>query len=424
MPFKFLQLLVRWAYRFYYRTIHYVGQSNLPDNEPVIVAANHSNSAVDAIFLSAILSREIHWLARGDVFKNKVIAWLMTYFHTAPIYRSSEFGVESIKRNFESFEHCFRLLRQNKMVGMFPEGVTVHSRQMQRPFKKGMARLAFQAHEQVGRPIHIMPVGVSYRHLSMPRTQVFIKYGQTFSTEKFYETYKQNEVKGLREFTEYFEGELFKQIINYDLVQNQTLLNSLIEINENEIFGLSNTPFGIVYQDQLLHSELALVNNLINWQSSQPERIHKLEAAVSKYISQLAQEGLVDEYVKSGVTDALAPIKTTLSTLLKYFAKIVYFIPDAFVKNFIKRKVKKIEFYTSVRFLLSFLVFWAYSMLLALLIKLGLGFSYWMSLAAILFITYAGLRALNYLHLPKARAQSKHLEQLRAYRKDILDLLT
>ena len=222
MIFYFLRFFVQIALKFYFRTIYFLNEASIPDNEPIIVAGNHSNSALDAIIIDAFLEKnKLYWLARGDVFANKYIANFMTSLRTAPIYRSSEVGFVDIKRNNESFEICFSLLAKNRMVGIFPEGITVHERKLQTPFKKGFARLAFQAHEKLGRPIMIMPVGVSYHSLTKTRTDVFVKFGQAFSTELFFDEYKTNQANALKNITQHLENELFKIIINYDSVKTK-----------------------------------------------------------------------------------------------------------------------------------------------------------------------------------------------------------
>jgi 1-acyl-sn-glycerol-3-phosphate acyltransferase len=424
MSFKLLQLLARWAFRYYYRTIHFLGEAQFPEGQPVLVAANHSNSAADAMFLSAISSRHIHWLARADVFKHKLIAKVMSFVHTAPIYRASEYGVaEGMKKNVESFEYCFKLLAKNECIGIFPEGITIHERVLQKPFKKGAARLAFQAHEAIGKPVFVMPVGVSYRSLIQPRTQVFVKFGPSFSTEAYYQLYKENQTQALKEFTEHCEQVLDNEVISYDKVKDQTALNVLLDIQQNNLYAMNQVPHGIVRDPKLFVAEHKLVNQLITWQQQKPAQVQELYALAQSYAQNLSLHHATDVWVLTGRLPMFRYIKGAIYAICKFLARIIYFLPNTLIKKIISNRVKKVEFHTSVRYTLGLILFTIYPMLLALLVKITIGFSYWISLSVLLGITYCGLRGLNYLPTAFLQPNKSQLPQLRQQRDHILSLL-
>ena len=107
MIYNFLQFFVKIALKFYFRKIYFLNEKIIPANQPIIIAANHSNSAMDALLISGLYSRkDLYWLARGDVFRKEIIAKFMAAVKTAPIFRASEVGYVDIKRNSESFKIC------------------------------------------------------------------------------------------------------------------------------------------------------------------------------------------------------------------------------------------------------------------------------------------------------------------------------
>ncbi len=380
MIYNFLQFFVKIALRFYFRTIYFLNEEAIPDGQPVIIAANHSNSAMDALLISGLYKRkDLYWLARGDVFNNKWIAKFMYACKTAPIYRSSEVGFVDLKRNNEAFEVCFKLLEKNKMVGLFPEGITIHERKLQTPFKKGLARLAFQAHERLGRPIMIVPVGVSYQSLAQPNTDAFVYFGAPFSTELFYHLYHENQTKALKDFTNYLEEMLYKEIINFDAVANQKSLEKALANQEiaTEKFGLNrNKTQFLAYQ--------STVNQMIT--AEKTGSLATIETLLKSKNSNKNQSN---------------PLIVFAYNFLFLASKIIYYLPNQLAKIIIKTKIKKSAFWGSVRFVVLYFGFPLFTILCAML---GLQFSK-MLFCFILFgfpiLTYLGLKASNILSKTK-----------------------
>jgi 1-acyl-sn-glycerol-3-phosphate acyltransferase len=382
MLFYFLRFFVQLALKFYFRTIYFLNEHSIPKNQPVILAGNHSNSALDAIIIDAFLKKnKLYWLARGDVFSNKWIAKFMTSLRTAPIYRSSEVGFVDIKRNSESFEICFDLLSKNRMVGIFPEGITVPKRKLHLPFKKGFARLAFQAHEKLARPIMILPVGVSYHSLTKTRTDAFVKFGSAFSTDLFYKEYLENQANGLKSITHHLENELNKIIINYDSVKNQTLLNSKIEGENNEILLNKSKKFGISTEPTIYQNELKIVNEFI-----------ELEKLSDHNQALFSQQNITSK--------ASAPVNRFMKILfltLVYVGKIIHFSPNKLSKFIIKTKIKNPAFWGTVRFIVLYAAFPIYIILLAIMASFFSKLLVVVVLFLFPFVVYLGLLSKNIL---------------------------
>jgi 1-acyl-sn-glycerol-3-phosphate acyltransferase len=376
MIYNFLQFFVKVALRFYFRTIYFLNEEAIPDNQPVIIAANHSNSAMDALLISGLYKRkDLYWLARGDVFKNKWIAKFMYACKTAPIYRSSEVGFVDIKRNNASFEICFQLLDQNKMVGLFPEGITIHERKMQTPFKKGLARLALQAHQKLGKPIMIVPVGVSYQSLSQPNTDAFVYFGEPFTTSLFFDLYQADQTKALKDFTNYLEEKLAKEIINYDNVTDQKRLNDLLISNEN-----SEAKFGLNRDNKQFFADQNIVNQLIEEE--------KNGFSSKNEMTDILKNEKFENKKSNNIIIFICQIFFQIS-------KILYFLPNQLSKLIIKTKIKKSAFWGTVRFVVLYFGFPIYTFSMALIGKLHTNTTFWLILFGLPIITYLGLKCSN-----------------------------
>lgn len=353
MVFEFLRFFVKIALKFYFRTIYFLDEHNIPDNQPVIVASNHSNSALDAIIIDAFLQRnKLYWLARGDVYNNKWIAKFMTSLRTAPIFRSTEAGFVDIKKNSDSFKICFELLNKNLMVGIFPEGITVPKRKLQMPFKKGFARLAFQAQEAIGRPVMILPVGVSYQSLTQTNTDVFVKFGQPFSSDLFYKDYVESQALGLKNITLHLEHQLNECIINYDNVENQAALNQQIFIKNGQLSKGKSRDFGLVTDTRFFDADLKIVNDLIKIEGTNEA---KNLSSKSENLSQMNSNENNNSF------------KYYFYNIFIFWGKFIYFIPNQISKYIVKTKIKYPAFWGTVRFVLLFFLFPIFTFIIALM---------------------------------------------------------
>lgn len=147
-------------------------------NGPLLLAANHPNSFLDAVILDILFKKPIWSLARGDVFKKPFYIKLLTKLKILPVYRTSE-GVENLETNYTTFDSCKEIFRNNGIVLMFSEGKCVNEWHL-RPLKKGTARLAIGAWQD-GIDLKVLPVGINYSSFLKFGKNVFINFGNLIS---------------------------------------------------------------------------------------------------------------------------------------------------------------------------------------------------------------------------------------------------
>jgi 1-acyl-sn-glycerol-3-phosphate acyltransferase len=152
----------------------------LKKNGPLLLASNHPNSFLDAIIFDILFEQPIWSLARGDVFKNKLISRVLGSLKMFPVYRVSE-GVENLNSNYETFKNCKALFRKKGIVLIFSEGKCINEWHL-RPLKKGTARLAISSWEE-NIPLEVLPVGINYSSFRRFGKNVIINFGDTITRE-------------------------------------------------------------------------------------------------------------------------------------------------------------------------------------------------------------------------------------------------
>ncbi len=170
MLYKLLLFPARIFIHFYCRKIIINKRNLLYQKGPLLIAANHPNSFLDAIILATLFKNPIHSLARGDAFASKLITKILESFNMLPVYRVSE-GVENLENNYDTFKACQDIFANNGIVLIFSEGRCVNEWHL-RPLKKGTARLALEAWKN-DVSLKVLPLGINYSS--------FRKFGKTLS---------------------------------------------------------------------------------------------------------------------------------------------------------------------------------------------------------------------------------------------------
>jgi 1-acyl-sn-glycerol-3-phosphate acyltransferase len=154
----------------------------LKERGPLLIAANHPNSFLDAIIVGSLFKSPVYSLARGDAFAGKFITKILRSFNMLPVYRVSE-GVENLEHNYTTFEACEKLFEEDKIVLIFSEGRCVNEWHL-RPLKKGTARLAWNAWEN-NIPLKVLPLGINYSSFRSFGKNFFLNFGSIISKNDF-----------------------------------------------------------------------------------------------------------------------------------------------------------------------------------------------------------------------------------------------
>ena len=175
MLYRLLKVPARLALYFYCRSIKINNKALLESKGPLLIAANHPNSFLDAVILATLFKHPIYSLARGDAFVNSFYKKLLYSFNMLPVYRISE-GAENLEHNYTTFSSCIDIFKKNGIVLIFSEGRCINEWHL-RPLKKGTARLAITAWQQ-GIPLKIIPLGINYSSFRLFGKNVILNFGE------------------------------------------------------------------------------------------------------------------------------------------------------------------------------------------------------------------------------------------------------
>ncbi len=89
------------------------GVSRFPPKGAFVLCSNHT-SWWDPVILAALCPREIHFIAKIELFKNSFLNWLFRKLHAFPVNRG--------KADIRAVREALARLKKGNVLGVFPEG--------------------------------------------------------------------------------------------------------------------------------------------------------------------------------------------------------------------------------------------------------------------------------------------------------------
>lgn len=89
------------------------GRENIPEKGGFLIAANH-RSYLDPVIIGVSCPRRLNYMAKAELFKNRIYALILKYSLAFPVKRGST--------DLSAFKESIRRVRRGKGLLIFPEG--------------------------------------------------------------------------------------------------------------------------------------------------------------------------------------------------------------------------------------------------------------------------------------------------------------
>ena len=130
-------------FRLYFR-LDRIGREHIPDEGPVIIAANH-RSFLDPFVIATMARRPMYYVAKEELFRRRWQGWILNALGAFPVRRGAADG--------DMIESARAILARGDIVLIFPEGTRIRPGSLGQP-RRGVGRLALES----GAPV--VPVAV------------------------------------------------------------------------------------------------------------------------------------------------------------------------------------------------------------------------------------------------------------------------
>ena len=351
--YEIFRFILVFGLRLFHRKFRVVGYENLKGSEiPTIVVGNHQNALLDPILCCTVITQQLHWLTRSDVFKPGFISTLLRKFNMLPVYREQDNVGDLRDRNDAIFKECYKRLNRGHWISLFPEGTHKGKKSLNTPLKKGVGRLiigTFEANPNL-KQIRILPLGLEYSEFFEKDGDFMLRIGTPIVLSKDDYTIANKAI---------WANELVAEI-------GQHLQAVMTDIRNKEFYEYLTIQdlmhFVNPYNDW--HENILIYQDMVN--ANRFEKIQFLNQV--KSFNQLTKE-----YSFSNKTELETQqwkfwntLRVFITVPFSLVGKVIFFPISHFTENFVETKLKDPLFRNSIR--ISFKLFFSIPYILILAI--------------------------------------------------------
>ncbi len=158
------------------------GEENIPKEEPFILAANHIG-ALDPVIIISLCRRTLHFMAKDELFKNRIFASFLKKMNVFPVRRRTS--------DKKSLDFAKKIISFGWVLGIFPEG-TRSKDAVPKKAKNGVSYLAAKTKAD------ILPVSIykTPEDKSL-RPKITVRFGRLIKNSEFAlcENYSQQKIR-------------------------------------------------------------------------------------------------------------------------------------------------------------------------------------------------------------------------------------
>ncbi len=265
---------VNTVLRLYFRRLVFTGKKeNVSKKRPVILAPNHRNALLDALMLvySSYHAKQVVFLARADIFKQKFVAWLLRGLRIMPVFRIRD-GIDNLDKNNEVFDNAARVLKKNNPLALFPEG-RHNPKQSLLPIQKAVPRIVLPTEASLDFELRsqIVPVSIYYRDVTAFLSDAYVTFGEPIEVSEYRELYLENQGLAINRLRQELEKRLQSMVVNIWNDKYYDEYRLAIDWNGDR---LTEELFP-GRKDDFLQASLHIVRTLDGLFENEPERFNK-----------------------------------------------------------------------------------------------------------------------------------------------------
>lgn len=158
----FVRYATMGVYKLFYN-FHIEGAENIPQDRPLVMASNHRSYA-DPVILTMPMKRPVTYMAKEELFKNKLFGWFITKLGAFPVKRGGG--------DMQVIEDSVAILESGRHLVIFPEGTRSKDGKVGKG-KTGVALIAAKSGADV------LPCGIIFEGEKLRfRSKLTLRFGK------------------------------------------------------------------------------------------------------------------------------------------------------------------------------------------------------------------------------------------------------
>lgn len=378
--YEFLRLILVFGLRLFHKKFRVVGYENLKGSDiPTIVVGNHQNALLDPILCCSVITQQLHWLTRSDVFKAGLVSFILKKVNMLPVYREKDNVADIRDRNEAIFQECYKRLNRGNWISLFPEGTHKGKKALNTPLKKGIGRLiigTFEANPNL-QQIRILPLGLEYSEFFEKDGDFMLRIGKPIVLSKEDYTIANKAI---------WANEMVAEISQH----LQAVMTDIRNDQYYEEYLTIQDLMHFVYPHNDWHENVVIYQDMVNGQCfEKPAFLEELKA-FNKITTELSFSNQTDFEAKQW--RMWNTLRVFMTVPFSFIGKTIFFPISNFTENFVRTKVKDPLFRNSIR--ITFKIFFSIPYILLLAIAFPIfGINYFFGVLALIIIGTFEVRA-------------------------------
>lgn len=165
--YNIIRFLANVIFKIFFR-IDIEGQENTPTKGRAVLCSNHTN-ILDPIILAIAVPRPISFMAKKELFENKILGKLINWLGAFPVDRKGS--------DISAIRSSLKVLNEEKILGIFPEGTRVKEMNLENA-KAGVSLISIKGKSLV------IPVYINSKYTLF--TRIKVKIGEPIYLDEYF----------------------------------------------------------------------------------------------------------------------------------------------------------------------------------------------------------------------------------------------
>lgn len=334
-----------------YRRFEVHGKEHIPKDCATVFGVNHSNTLMDALVLLASDNIRKVFVARGDIFKNPIVAKILKFLRILPIFRIRN-GVAAVRNNDDTLNKAVDVLHDHVDLYLFPEGTHRTKHSLMR-MGKGLFHIAVDANKQFGdqSPVYIVPAAIEYGDYFRFRSTAMVNFGQPINVTEFLKNAsEENEAVNINLLKDRLHDEISKLFTFIPDDEDYDAIWEIVKMkNEKRAGGL--------YKKMLRNRDT--VDKVLKFREEHPEEAKNLFERVLTFAKERVRQriSVISTAKKYPLLNALCEFVVVLIGLPYFAVSAVVNLPVWLTTLIIRGKLKDPAFGNTVSFGVELVLF-------------------------------------------------------------------
>lgn len=190
----FVRYVTMGVYKLFYN-FHIEGAENIPQDRALVMASNHRSYA-DPVILTMPMKKPVTYMAKEELFKNKLFGWFITKLGAFPVKRGTG--------DMQVIDDAVAILNSGRHLVIFPEGTRSKDGKVGKG-KTGVAMIAAKSGADV------LPCGIIFEGEKLHfRSKLTLRFGKVIPASEI--AVEDASPKALKEVKKRIMGEIIELV--------------------------------------------------------------------------------------------------------------------------------------------------------------------------------------------------------------------